>query len=172
MTDGGVHEEVGGGNLRRGASRAGNSATVASPGPAPKTIIALSSGWLAIRPRWIVHRCYSGPWRPRRGRRHRDLDRPRELFVMLRQPGRLRRRAFAAHCRCCAGVIKKRSGGSSIIGIYPSLSVHRHAARLGRCIDAATWGHSAHPSLLRMRVGAARPVLDILGAAGRTPVAK
>jgi hypothetical protein len=33
---------------RRGASRAGNSATVASPGPAPKTIIALSSGWLAI----------------------------------------------------------------------------------------------------------------------------
>src|SRR4029077_1485824 len=51
-----------------GASRAGNSATVASPGPAPKTIIAPSSGWLAIRPRWIVHRCYSGPWRPRRGR--------------------------------------------------------------------------------------------------------
>jgi hypothetical protein len=43
--------EVGGGNQRRGASRAGNSATVASPGPAPKTIIALSSGWLAIRPR-------------------------------------------------------------------------------------------------------------------------
>jgi hypothetical protein len=76
---------VGGGNQRRGASRAGNSATVASPGPAPKTIIALSSGWLAIRPRWIVHRCYSGPWRPRRGRHHRDLDRPRELFVMLRQ---------------------------------------------------------------------------------------
>jgi len=22
------------------------------------------AGWLAIRPRWIVHRCYSGPWRP------------------------------------------------------------------------------------------------------------
>src|ERR1700758_3884584 len=76
--DGGVREEVGGGNQRRGASRAGNSATVASPGPAPKTIIALSSGWLAIRPRWIVHRCYSGPWRPRRGRHHRDLDRPRD----------------------------------------------------------------------------------------------
>ena len=57
-----------GGNQRRGASRVGNSATVASPGPAPKTIIALSSGWLAIRPRWIVHKCYSGPWRPRRGR--------------------------------------------------------------------------------------------------------
>ena len=72
-------------NQRRGASRAGNSATVASPGPAPKTIIALSSGWLAIRPRWIVHKCYSGPWRPRRGRHPRDLDRPRELFVMLRQ---------------------------------------------------------------------------------------
>jgi hypothetical protein len=49
--DGGVREEVGGGNQRRGASRAGNSATVVSPGPAPKTIIALSSGWLAIRPR-------------------------------------------------------------------------------------------------------------------------
>ena len=46
--DGGVREEVGGGNQRRGASRAGNSATVASPGPAPKAIIALSSGWLAI----------------------------------------------------------------------------------------------------------------------------
>ena len=46
-----------GGNERRGASRVGNSATVASPGPAPKTIIALSCGWLAIRPRWIVHRC-------------------------------------------------------------------------------------------------------------------
>jgi hypothetical protein len=76
---------VGGGDQRRGASRAGNSATVASPGPAPRTIIALSSGWLAIRPRWIVHRCYSGPWRLRRGRHHRDLDRPRELFVMLRQ---------------------------------------------------------------------------------------
>jgi hypothetical protein len=59
---------AGGGDQRRGASRAGNSATVASPGPAPKTIIAPSSGWLAIRPRWIVHRCYSGPWRPRRGR--------------------------------------------------------------------------------------------------------
>jgi hypothetical protein len=40
---------VGGGDQRRGASRAGNSATVASPGPAPKTIVALSSGWLAIR---------------------------------------------------------------------------------------------------------------------------
>jgi hypothetical protein len=52
---------------RRGASRAGNSATVDSPGPAPKTIIALSSGWLAIRPRWIVHKGYSGPWRPPRG---------------------------------------------------------------------------------------------------------
>jgi hypothetical protein len=67
---------VGGGDQRRGASRAGNSATVASPGPAPKTIVALSSGWLAIWPRWIVHRCYSGP---RRGRHHRDLDRPHEV---------------------------------------------------------------------------------------------
>jgi hypothetical protein len=76
---------AGGGDQRRGASRAGNSATVAAPGPAPKSIIALSSGWLAIRPRWIVHRCYSGPWRPRRGHHHRDLDRPRELFVMLHQ---------------------------------------------------------------------------------------
>jgi hypothetical protein len=42
------------GNERRGASRVGNSATVASPGPAPKTIIALSSGRLAIRPRCAV----------------------------------------------------------------------------------------------------------------------
>jgi hypothetical protein len=84
--DGGVREEVGGGNQRRGASRAGNSATVASPGPAPKTIIALSSGWLAIRPRWIVHRCYSGPWRPRRGRHHRRS--PARAFRDVARSGR------------------------------------------------------------------------------------
>jgi hypothetical protein len=42
--------------------------------------------WLAIRPRWIVHRCYSGPWRPRRGHQ-RDLDRSSELLVVKGQIG-------------------------------------------------------------------------------------
>jgi hypothetical protein len=37
--------------------------------------------------------------------------------------GRLRRRAFFAHCKCCRGFIRNGSGGSSIIGIYPSLTV-------------------------------------------------
>jgi hypothetical protein len=95
---------AGDGNERRGASRAGNSATVASPGPAPKTIIALSSGRLAIRPRWIVHRCYSGPWRPRRGRHHRDLDRACERLVVPRQV-----RAVAASMKAFAKSWRRES---------------------------------------------------------------
>jgi hypothetical protein len=72
-------------NQRRGASRAGNSATVASPGPAPRRLL----------------RCHPAGWQSGRGglstsatvgrgdrgeaATPRDLDRPRELFVMLRQ---------------------------------------------------------------------------------------
>ena len=129
---------AGDGNERRGASRAGNSATVASPGPAPKTIVALSSGWLAIRPRWIVHRYYSGPWRPRRGRHPLRSRSPARAFRDVAPGPGLPRRAFAAHCRWCAGVIKKRSGGSSIIGIYPSLSVSSPCCTRRAPIDVAT----------------------------------
>jgi hypothetical protein len=93
-----------GGTERRGASRAGNSATVASPGPAPETIIARSSSRLAIRPRWIVHRCYSGPWRPRRGRHHRDLDRACERLVVPRQV-----RAVAASMKAFAKSWRRES---------------------------------------------------------------
>jgi hypothetical protein len=38
--------------------------------------------------------------------------------------------------------------------LHQPLTMQR--VRLGRCIDVATRGRSAHPSLLRMRVGAAR----------------
>ena len=51
--------------------------------------------------------------------------------------GRSCRRALSAHSRCCRGVIKKCSGGSSIIGIYPSLTVSSpcctHRALHRRC---------------------------------------
>jgi hypothetical protein len=57
------------------------------PGPAPKTIIALSSGRLAIRPRWIVHRCYSGPWRPAARPPPPRSRSPRELLVAARLLG-------------------------------------------------------------------------------------
>jgi hypothetical protein len=65
------------------------------------------------------------------------LDHPGELFVLQRRSGRSCRRALSAHSRCCRGVIKKRSGGSSIIGIYPSLTVSSpcctHRALHRRC---------------------------------------
>jgi hypothetical protein len=72
--------------------------------------------------------------------------------------GRPCRRALSAHARCCRGVIKKRSGGSSIIGIYPSVTVSSpcctHRALHQRC------NVGAFRTLLRMRVGAARPKND------------
>jgi hypothetical protein len=139
--------EAGRGNERRGASRAGNSATVASPGPAPKTIIALSSGWLAIRPRWIVHRCYSGPWRPRRGAPPRSRSPARAFRDVAPGPvgrPRLDSERFRSTPRTCGrfrGNLSLRQrymvgSGRGAHARFRTTPVHHPTERRGRCLAA------------------------------------
>jgi hypothetical protein len=54
---GGVRQKLAAGMSGAGQAEQATRQRWPPPGPAPKTIIALSSGWLAIRPRWTVHRC-------------------------------------------------------------------------------------------------------------------
>jgi hypothetical protein len=81
--DGGICEELAVGIS--GAGQAEQATRQRWPPPAPRLRRLLRchpAGWQS-GPGWIVHRCYSGPWRPRRGH-HRDLDRSSELLLVVK----------------------------------------------------------------------------------------